>query len=391
MRFKFDDFENLPSERGSKAKYERVIDGSGNVWVLKLYPGGTSHDENGEAPDDDGESNDEKSISLFLGLAEGELDVTIAFIFRDAAGSVYRNVTVDDINHLKAGGKMKGRRDTKLKRSEVLDKENNVLLDGALVVDVEIQIVKGKNDFQPSNPFAKNMLALLESEDDTDVSFKVGDTTIPAHKLILKTNAPILHSFCPKRGKAAVQIRNTTPEVFRIVLRYIYGGDASDVIDALNLEKKIVVSNLQRDQFGKGIIEAANRYGVVGLKLAVETALVERHILSFETFVDWILFADAKMCPLLKEYATNYFSSRVKDILNSKKSEKLKESPKLMSELMLAATADPNDCFVQQTSRMSVDELRKALDGKGLDVDGSKEMLVSRLDESNSNKRQRTE
>ena len=57
------------------------------------------------------------------------------------------------------------------------------------------------------------------------------------------------------------------------------------------------------------------------------------------------------------------------------------ESPKLMSELMLAATADPNDCFEQQTSRMSVDELRKALDGKGLDVDGSREVLIARLKE----------
>ena len=57
---------------------------------------------------------------------------------------------------------------------------------------------------------------------------------------------------------------------------------------------------------------------------------------------------------------------------------------------MIAISSDANDC-IDQTNRMSVNELRKALDEKDLDVDGSKEMLVSRLGESNANKRQRTE
>ena len=56
----------------------------------------------------------------------------------------------------------------------------------------------------------------------------------------------------------------------------------------------------------------------------------------------------------------------------------------------MSMSSNPDNCF-EPYGKMSVDELRKALDENGLDVDGSKEMLVSRLDESNSNKRQRTE
>ena len=142
---------------------------------------------------------------------------------------------------------------------------------------------------------------------------------------------------------------------------------------------------------GRELIEAANRYGVVGLKLAVETALVETNIITMDNVVDWIVFADAKTCPLLKEHATNYFSVMAKDIIKSETWKKLKESPDLMEEMIFAMSNTPeNDCF-DQTSKMSVDELRKELNEMGLDVDGSKEMLVSRLDESNANKRQRTE
>ena len=116
------------------------------------------------------------------------------------------------------------------------------------------------------------MLKFFESGDDADVWFKVGDTTFAAHKLILKMNAPILHSFCPKRGKAPVQINDTSPDVFRIVLRYVYGGDASELEGRLTSKIK--------DE--KDIIEAADRYGIIGLKLAVEMALVDGLVLNRE-------------------------------------------------------------------------------------------------------------
>ena len=389
LRFKFDDFENLPSERDKRTKSEMVTDESGNVWRLGIYPGGMVRDDvHGEAPDDD----EEKRISLFLINVNGgaSFTATIAFIVRDAAGSVYFHHSLTTVCAFRARGDFYGW-DKLLKRSELLDKENNVLVDGALIVDVVVQRAKGENDlFYPSNPHLKNMLTFLENGEDADVSFKVGDTTIAAHKLILKMNAPILHSFCPKRGDAPVSIKDTTPQVFRIVLRYIYGGGASEAIDTLNSYNEDNDENA-RDKLGKEIIEAANRYGIVGLKLAVETALVKRCVVDMENAVDWILFADAKTCPLLKEHATNYFSVMAKDIIKSETWKKLKESPDLMEEMIFVMSNTPeNDCF-DQTSKMSVDELRKALNEKGLDVDGSKEMLVSRLDESNANKRKRTE
>ena len=78
----------------------------------------------------------------------------------------------------------------------IIDEENNILVDGALLIDVHLQSKPESSSIHvPSNYFGKNMLKLLENEDDANVSFKVKKTIIPANKLILKMNAPILFGF----------------------------------------------------------------------------------------------------------------------------------------------------------------------------------------------------
>ena len=58
----------------------------------------------------------------------------------------------------------------------------------------------------------------------------------------------------------------------------------------------------RRNKLGMDIIEAANRYGGVGLELelAVEAELVEQYAVNMNNVVEWILFADAMTCPLLE-------------------------------------------------------------------------------------------
>ena len=209
--------------------------------------------------------------------------------------------------------------------------------------------------------------------------FMAKRTNIPTLKLILKMNAPILYGFCEgyEKGKN-ISIKDTTPKTFRIILQYAYGGDPSDSVTA------------DADS-GKDLIVAADRYGIVGLKMKAETELVKAVVINNKNLANWLLFADAMNCPLLKEQATSYFVSRATDLIDSNFPEKLNESPRIMNELMKAiSTRLVNDSRFNNTGmNMAVNELRKELDEKGLDVDGSKEMLMSRLNESN--KKQRTE
>ncbi|KAL9183082.1 hypothetical protein ACHAXT_004869 [Thalassiosira profunda] len=205
---------------------------------------------------------------------------------------------------------------------------------------------------------------MLWSGDHADVKFKLGRTVVPAHKVILLANAPILAEFCGNK-RTPVLIRDTSLEVFRIILRYVYGGDAPG--------EDVILSK------GKAIIESANRYEIVGLKMAVENSLVEQRAVNLENAADWLVFADANTCPLLKEHALAYVASRAKDVLAHESSANLKESPKLMEELVLAMSKDQSNGRFPQADELSVDELRAELAARGRDVDGSKETLASRL------------
>ena len=93
-------------------------------------------------------------------------------------------------------------------------------------------------------------------------------------------------------------IKNTTPNNFRILLRYVYGGDLSNSDVDANLAKIL-----------KGLITVTARFGVPGPKMAVESTLVQALILRNNNVTDWLLFADAMTCPLLKEHAMSYFVS----------------------------------------------------------------------------------
>ena len=62
-------------------------------------------------------------------------------------------------------------------------------------------------------------------------------------------------------------------------------------------------------------------------------------------------------------------------LLRSPRSDKLKQSPQLVTELMTEMSSQMNGTG----GTMGVSDLRKELADKGLDLDGSKEILVSRL------------
>ena len=123
-------------------------------------------------------------------------------------------------------------------------------------------------------------------------------------------------------------IGNTNSEVFRVLLRYIYAGDASEAMRLLAIGWDCISRNAHetRTKIGKELLDAADRYGNGGLKTIVETALVKRYVINMDTVVYWLLFADAKNCLLLNEQAMKYCISMIKDVFNLEDSELIKES-----------------------------------------------------------------
>ncbi|KAL3767236.1 hypothetical protein ACHAW5_005247 [Stephanodiscus triporus] len=66
----------------------------------------------------------------------------------------------------------------------------------------------------------------------------------------------------------------------------------------------------------RGIIDAADKYGVVDLKLAAEACLVKTTTaFSIENLLDLLLYADSMNCALLKEAATDFMLENKVEVL----------------------------------------------------------------------------
>jgi len=246
-----------------------------------------------------------------------------------------------------------------------------------LILDAVIQYQK-KSLYVPKNPFGQNMLKLLDSEEDKDVFFNVEGQIISAHKLILKANSSVLATLCigESSKESPIHIKDTKPDVFRHILNFLYGGNVPKVVYMV--------------KHGKEIIDACDRYDVVGLKMATEVALVQKcggddtDTINVDNVADWIQYAHAKTCPLLKEHALSYFVARYKDVLKTDAYDKMKQCPTLMEEVMTAVydTLKEDKRFgkSRNNSLLSVNQMRCKLNMMNLDVDGSKDTLAARLD-----------
>ena len=155
----------------------------------------------------------------------------------------------------------------------------------------------------------------------------------------------------------------------------MYGGEIP--------EKEVLGDN------ARALISASNRFGITGLKLVAEAELASAGI-NVENAAELILFADGTHCAMLKEAAMDFFVANSEAVMESSGYADLKESPDLLNELLTAALvgskkrSEHSGPDNRDYKSMRVSTLRQKLDDKGLDVDGSREMLISRLEDADS-------
>jgi len=289
-----------------------------------------------------------------------------------------------------------------ISRSRVLDIQSQLLDEyGTLTVIVKVQLFQERDtNFVPRNDL--NMFKLLKeanspNNDDeeniersstantADVKFSVEGETIHAHRLILKLAAQTLAYLCEDVDEdTAIPILGVRSPIFQGVLRFAYG----DVVpEEVWTTKSGTTNNTERILTSPSmeLLDAANRFGVVGLKILAETKVAETDIF-ISTASDLILYADAKNCPLLKERVVDYFVVHAEEIRKHPSFQKVKESACILDELMEALLSKrilrsfslgDNDV---DYDTMGVNLLRRKLDERALDVDGSREMLIQRLE-----------
>ena len=352
----------------------------GHQWNLRLYPGGKAESEEGY---------------IAVGLANRSntnIKIQWSYSIRNEFGkeAVYGRAT-DEFGVCGCQAPQYSVWCTRnfSERSTIMKS----LVDGSLAVEVRMRFPDSSanystiTQFIPTNPINKNVLDLFLDEETADVLFELGGeqqttkgkrkranlstTNFYAHRLILQKSAPTLYEMCGRSdegGISTVSITDVKPEIFKFMMYYTYGGKLSD-------------EDLKNN--AKDIINACDKYGIVYLKLEAEASYVKSSTISMENMMDNLLYADSKNLALLKEAVMDYIVKNKDDIIGKVSFDNVPGA--LMSDLLTAVSRGEagNDTNGDSTNynKMRVGTLRKMLDEKGLDVDGSRESMIALLKE----------
>jgi len=240
------------------------------------------------------------------------------------------------------------------------------------------KVSKSKH-FVPENPLVSKIQGMFSDEETYDVLFDVSatehdedgskrvktSTPFLAHRLILQMCAPELAALfgCGGNIETTATITDIKPAVFHHLLWYVYGGS---------------VPEEDLKTHAKDIIEAADKYNIVNLKLEAEAAYEESTAITATNAMDNLLYADAKNCALLKEAVTDFLTQNGEEVIARLSFDDVPGY--LMKDLLGAATrkrktGNKGDQF----NMMRVSELRRKLHEKGLDVDSSREAMIAAL------------
>jgi len=267
----------------------------------------------------------------------------------------------------------------------------NSLVGGSLVIEVRMKLTKPAASsplpFIPENPFGKQMQRLFLNDKFADIMFEVGGeeksknnamkiaktapVTLPANRCIVANCSSIFAELCESNDDdrtTPIQITGVSPDVFCLLLSYMYGGKLSD--DDMN-------------SHAKELVDAADRFGVVSLKIEAEAYIVGATTFTMEKVMELLLYAESKNCALLKEAAIDYLVENKADVI-----EKLITNDSIPASLIKdlfvpVLRGEKKDGIVgdikSQLADMRINELRRMAHEKFLNVDESREMLIAAL------------
>jgi speckle-type POZ protein len=367
IRFNLREFTDLPT---TKKRYVITPEFSYNgcKWALMIYPGGIYQAADGYC-------------SIFLECTCFDLGTigTFEVTLLDKFGNVKK------VRKWESKNKHWGWNNF-IKHSDVLNESQNMLDDdGTLAIVLSVKD-EPTTPFVPKNPLVNMIQRIFLDEDTADVVFKVSNAEVKedgserasshvafhAHRSILHGCAPTLaalfHTHSSKEI-ATMTISDVKPDIFRHLLWYVYGGS---------------VAEEDLKTHAKDIIDAADKYSIVGLKLEAEAVYVESTTITIDNVMDNLLYADAKNCALLKETVIDFIADNGKEVISKISFDDVLGL--LMKDLLVATTRSKEEdknwhkpVAVDDFDIMRVSELRRKLDEKGLDVDGSREAMIAAL------------
>lgn len=126
------------------------------------------------------------------------------------------------------------------------------------------------------------MLKLLESGEKSDLSLRVvGGKLFHVHLQIIYADV------CQQSTSEVIDIDidDVTPDVFHFLFEYIYSGEIQ-VFSTLEKYSDCKVLIDKNQNYGKELIDVANRFELIDMKVAVENILVEECITTIGNMAD---------------------------------------------------------------------------------------------------------
>ncbi|KAL7540669.1 hypothetical protein ACHAWF_006749 [Thalassiosira exigua] len=360
FHLRFGGFETLPTTLGVFVESPE-FDCHGRQWQLRVYPYGSKASDYGDVV-----------ATLFSKVKFPRVDELIPMLALVGPGGYQKQFPQLHMNTSPYWDSWT----TKLGRATV---RTSFVQEGSLVVQVHL----GKNEqadeyapsspFIPANPFGHVILKQFMNEQSADVLFEVGNkkasddgrkrvktipTTFYAHRFVLEHCAPLLFDTCTSSGeniRTPIKIDNVDSDIFHHLLYYVYGG-------------KIDIDDIEEN--AKAIISAADRFGIVNLKLEAEASLVASTEITVDNVMELLMYANDKNCALLKEAAMDYLANSESAL----DTVSFSDVPGHLMKDLLASVHVNND--------VRVNTLRMKLHEKGSDIDGSRETMMALLEEN---------
>ena len=366
----FHGFADLPTTRGEYVESPQ-FSCFGHQLALRLYPGGNTISREGYI-----------SVGL-ANMANTNIKIQYGLSVRNAEGNCVPPTL--SVTREFGGNTLTGISNF-VERSKLMA----MSVEGSLVIEVRMKPTatdnKSVTQFIPTNPLCKNILQKFMDEETADVVFEVDNgnceseehinkktkttTTLYAHRFILQDVSTMLAELCKPAQDGGdittVSITDVKPDIIKHMLYNAYGG---------KLSEEDLKSN------AKDIIDACDKYGVVHLKLEAEACYVDSTEITMDNMMDNLLYADSKNLALLKEAVMDYIVANKGDILGK---VSFSNVPGDTVSDVLAAVArgeQSGDSNSTDYNKMRVGKLRKMLDERGLDVDGSREAMIALLKE----------
>ncbi len=346
---------------------------NGHQWGLLVFPSGTSEAGEGQ-------------VSAFLRhCSEGRIMTRFDLKVIDKFGKpIAGGISTNNMKEFSAGLNHRWGLDDYISRSSILDESQNILdSNGTLTIAVSME-EEPTTAFVPQNPLLKMMKKMFNDETTADVCFEVSSVdekegekeeskssvSFHAHRWILEHCAPMLAAIVKSNdsgGVVSATVNDVKPDIFRHLLSYVYGSNVPE-------------EELEAD--AKDIIDAADKYSIVNLKLEAEVAYVQSINISLDNAMDNLLYADSRNCALLKEAVMTFLADNHSEAAAH---ISFKDCPgHCMKDLLIAFgrnnTNDANGTIVDdELTTLGVSELRRKLDKMGLEVDGSREAMIESI------------